>query len=71
MKTWDWSLRKGENNMDINFSKTLVAQYPNGITAFNLPKFDKLQKEVESLKQQIKIIKQRKKKRRWQKHGRL
>lgn len=56
--------------MDINFSKTLVAQYPNGITTLNLPEFDKLQKEVESLKQQTKYIEQRQKKRSWKKRGR-
>ena len=56
--------------MNIDFSKTLVAQYPDGITTLNLPKFDKLQEEVESLKQQTKYIERRQKKRSWKKRGR-
>ena len=58
--------------MNIDFSKTLVAKpVPWSDTTINLSsEFDKLQKEVESLKQQTKYIEQRQKKRRWQKHGR-
>lgn len=60
--------------MDINFSKTLVAQaqYPNEAVnlALNLPELDKLQEEVESLKQQTKLIEQKQKKRSWKKRGR-
>lgn len=54
----------------MEISKTLVTQYPNGYTTLNLPELDKLQEEVESLKQQTKLIEQKQKKRSWQKHGR-
>lgn len=38
--------------MNMDFSKTLVAKYPNEAVdlALNLPEFDKLQEELESLK---------------------
>ena len=36
----------------------------------NLPEFDKLQEELESLKQQTKYIEKRQKKRSWKKRGR-
>lgn len=58
--------------MYMNFSKTLAAKYPNEAVdlALNLPEFDKLQEELESLKQQTKYIEQRQKKRSWKKRGR-
>ena len=59
--------------MDLNFSKTLTtAKYPNEAIdlALNLSEFDKLQEELESLKQQTKYIEQRQKKRSWKKRGR-
>lgn len=56
--------------MNIDLSKTLVTQYPEGITTLNLLEFDKLQEEIESLKQQTKYIEQRQKKRSWKKRGR-
>lgn len=56
--------------MDIDFSKKLITKYPNDAIALNLPEFDKLQEELESLKQQTKYIEQRQKKRSWKKRGR-
>ena len=58
--------------MDIDFSKTLVAQpVPwSDMTTSLSSEFDKLQKEVESLKKQTKYIEQRQKKRSWKKRGR-
>ena len=56
--------------MKIDLSKTLVTQYLDGYTTLNLSEFNKLQEEIESLKQQTKYIEQRQKKRSWKKHGR-
>lgn len=56
--------------MNIDFSKKLITKYPNETIALNLPEFDKLQEELESLKQQTKYIEQRQKKRSWKKRGR-
>ena len=58
--------------MNIDFSKTLVAKtVPWSDTTISLSsEFDKLQKELESLKQQTKYIEQRQKKRSWKKRGR-
>lgn len=56
----------------MEISKTFVTQYPNGYdtTLLNLAELDKLQEEIESLKQQTKLIEQKQKKRNWKKHGR-
>ena len=58
--------------MDIDFSKTLVTNPGswNDMTIDLSSDFDKLQKEVESLKQQIKYVEQKQKKRSWKKRGR-
>ena len=54
----------------MEISKVFVTQYPNGYTTLNLSELDKLQEEVESLKQQTKLIEQKQKKRNWKRHGR-
>jgi cell shape-determining protein MreC len=54
----------------MKISKALVTQYPR-YTTLNLSELDKLQEEIESFKQQIKLIERKQKKRRWQKHGKL